>query len=245
VKDRKHKLISSFGLSSFVYFIIGLILFWTKKWHVLKYFWFRFPDTILPYISFFLFFSLLYDLLGKIEFIRNRALLKKSVPVVFLLTSIVLIGLSTGKFIGSVKPIIADTEYFYLKDTEVEMKEVMLWIRNSTDAASVFLVNPFIDNFYVGAERGAFIILKAGPLTEEKYAEWYERVKLCNGNKELTQYGWDNKSEIDKHFYALSEEELHRIGAEYGLDYYIGLENRALQLAAAYNNRRYAVYSLR
>ena len=138
----------------------------------------------------------------------------------------------------------ADTRYFYLEDTEEEMIDVMLWISKNTDESSVFLVNPFIDNFYVGAERGAFVLYKAGPPTEEKFAEWYERLKICNGNKELTQYSWKNRQEVERSFYALSQEEIQRITEKYGLDYYVGLEGRALQLPVVYDNGKYAIYSL-
>ncbi len=244
VKDRKYKILSSFGLSSFIFFVIGFIIYWSNKWHLLKFFWFRFPDTILPFVSFFCFFSLLFCYLGKIKFIRNRQVLTKSITFLFLLISISAVAYSVKRMVKYVKPIIADTRYFYLKDTEEEMTDVMLWISKNTDESSVFLVNPFIDNFYVGAERGAFVLYKAGPFTEEKYAEWYERLKICNGNKELTQYSKKNRQEVEQSFYALSQEEIQRINERYGMDYYVGLEGRALQLPVVYNNEKYAIYSL-
>ena len=161
-----------------------------------------------------------------------------------MLISIYAVTYSVQRFVKYVKPIIADTRYFYLKGTEREMKDVMLWINKNTDKSSVFLVNPFIGDFYVGAERGVFVMYKAGPLTEEKYAEWYERIKICNGNKELTRYSWKNRKEVEQSFYALSQEEIQRIGERYGLNYYVGLEKRALQLPVVYNNEKYAIYSL-
>jgi len=41
-----------------------------------------------------------------------------------------------------------------------------------------------------------------------------------------------------------SLKEIQRISERYGMDYYVGLAGRALQLPVVYNNEKYAIYSL-
>ncbi len=245
VKDNKYRMLSSFGLSTLVFFLVGFLVFWSGKLHLLKYFWFRFPDTILPFVGFLATISIAIKIITTMNFVTLRQVMSRSITLAILVFVMLAFVSGAMKFRKSIRQIIADPMYFYLQSNEEAIKDTMLWIRANTDKASKFLVSPFIDDFYVGAERGAFVLFKAGPLTESAYEEWYKRLRICNGNNDFTKYGWKNQQEVEEKFYSFSETDLRRIASEYDMQYYVGLKGRQLPFQVEYSNSKYAVYSLR
>lgn len=251
VKKIKYRTTASFSLCSLTFFITGLLLFWFKQIHLLKYFWFRLPDVILPFFSFFIFFSLLNEAIEK--YLQNEKnyppliiTVTKSLRIFFILATCVLMFFGFYKFFQSKSEIKRSGKYFYLNcKMDGDLKEALIWIRHNTSKDSIFLASPSINKFHIGAERAQFVSFKFMPLFGRDILEWYKRIKLCNNNEELKNIGLKNKRIIDTNFYNLDENLIRKLVMDYNLDYYLGKTEKNYSFPKIYENQTYSVYSIK
>ncbi len=244
-KSHLYRIFSSFALCSSILFGIGLLLFLQKKIALLRYYWFRFPDVVLPFFSFFLFFSLLSDIssrkLTNSGFLQFRYV-KRFIGCMVLTASLSLFVVGSIDFIKSFFILKQNETYFHYAGKDCELTDMMLWIRQHTPQDARFLISPYIEQFYMVAQRPIFVSFKHVPSSEKDIMEWYKRLLLCNNNKKIEGKGFERQNE--KEFYGMREKDIKSIARLYRLDYYLGIERKNLTFPRIYKNRSYTLYKI-
>jgi len=249
-REKKIKICSFFGFSSILFFGIGLVLFKFDQIAYLKYFWFRFPDVILPLFSFMLFFvfmSRAADFLASQNVFRTKRLYIKVIVIeaMFIILSGLLLIQGGMKFVKSYVLLARQGEFFYLSDVEPDLKEALIWIRTNTPKESIFLTSPMIDKFRVATERAQFVSFKLYPVLGEFVPEWFRRIKLCNNNQDLKIFERGLKEIMDNNFYSMEENFIRKLTKDYGVDYYLAKSNMDYSFTRLYENKSYTLYNLK
>jgi hypothetical protein len=250
-KRKEVRFISTFALSSLTFFAVGLAAYHSGKGHLLKFFWFRFPDVILPFFSFLLFFVVLSHALYGQLFKREKfqSLIARSrrpvelalvgATTLALLSGVVRSYHAIGKIIQHRGHICADS------GLDPDLRNALGWIRTNTSRESVFLADPVIDKFRIVTERAEFVSFKLYPVVEVYVPEWYRRIVACNNDRDLSAFSADPEATISRNFYSLDENVIKRLAGEYRLDYYIGRAGKKFGFPKVFENRVYALYDLR
>ena len=123
-------------------------------------------------------------------------------------------------------------------------RPVLEWIAENTPKQAIFLVDPTIADFYIYAQRAMLVSFRHSPQSAADILEWYERIKLCNGNRSLSKSGFRSIKEIQTNFYNLSEDLIRQIAHSYGISYYLGLSQKGLTFERAYSNAYFTVYKV-
>ncbi len=244
-KSRKYRILTGFTLCSSIFFFIGLLIFGLNKLYLLKYYWFRLPDAILPLFSFFLFFALIGELIRKnyINFLNiNFTALPQIIRILGISAALTLFVFAAGSFITTATAIHRDFNHFRYDTPDKELRKAMLWIRKNTSRDSTFLISPFIPSFYVVAQRAIFVSFKHVPASDYNILKWYKRLLLCNNNKNLSGEGF--KGQSDAEFYNLNENYIRKLARTYHLDYYLGKAGKPLSFSRVYENASYALYKI-
>jgi hypothetical protein len=121
-------------------------------------------------------------------------------------------------------------------------RTVFAWIAGNTPKEAVFLVDPTLADFYLTAQRSMFCSLKHLPSYEDEILEWHDRLSLCNGGKEFNQSGATVAGELQDNFYQLSLTQIKMIARQYAVSYYLGNEERQLNLPLIYDSGSYRLY---
>jgi len=244
-KNLKRRTLAKLGLSSYSLFLIGYIFFLTGTHNLLKYYWFRFPDTMVPLLCFLILFSFISEVVNRQaerEIVNIK--LEDTVKIACYIISFILLlfplyysGKILAKSIISKNPIyMARYEYNYITLTD--------WIKHNTSENDIFLVSPTISTFYIAANRAEYVSFKHVPQDESQVEEWYRRIMICNNNERLKSYGFKNLSQIAEHFYSLDDKQVNEICRKNGLKYYVGLVGKKRELNSVYKNDKYSIYMI-
>ena len=120
---------------------------------------------------------------------------------------------------------------------------MLLWVRGNTAKSDQFLVNPFLEWFYLAAERPMFVSFQHSPQSENDILEWHRRMKLCNNNQELTELG-SNEDDITRNFYNLEEPFIQSVAREYDLTFYLGKTDKSLGFPIFHRTKEYILYRI-
>lgn len=238
------RFLASYGLASVSLFLIGLGLYAFGDIHILRLYWFRFPDTIVPLLS-LIFSGIIFEKIIKTLFsgflclpgIRVNIGKYNERHLRIIAGIVVLVGIlaaASGSTYNRIKSELDDRK---------PIRDSQEWILNNTPEDAVFLIDPTIDNFYVEAQRAVFVSYKHLPQSPDEIMEWYERIKICNGNRPPEKIK-DSFEEIQTNFYNLDETSIRSIAKTYGIDYYLGLPNQKLTFNRIYSDSYYTLYQI-
>jgi hypothetical protein len=249
-RSRIYRFISAYALSSGVLFMIGLAIYKLGYFYLLKYYWFRFPDVILPFMGIVLVSLILNDLANGHSPFRSthRISWSRIQPMLNTGLSVLLILVATGVVLKSSWQLQEKLRNSISKANSQNEKELSIleWIKDNTPRNAVFLVDPtnFYGDFYTKAQRAIFVSLKHVPQFEGDIIEWHKRIKLVNGNREPEQVGIKSQRELKYNFYNLDEGIIKEIAEEYGITYYLGLSKRPLTFESVHNVNGYTLYKI-
>jgi hypothetical protein len=240
------RFIAAFALGSVSLFIIGLIIFAFRDTQLLSYYWFRFPDVMVPFMSLVL-VVLLFNNYANGSLIKNPIYQKLSqglhiilrlVPPIILGIFIIILAQQTNRLHTSY----ADS----LINNSGTILPAFAWISSNTPNSAVVLVDPTEEDFYIYAQRAMFVSWKSSPQSAAAILEWYKRISLINGNIDLVK-GNSGSSirEIHANYYKLEENQILQISSEYGINYYVGLADQKLSFKRVYSDSIYAVYAMK
>jgi Domain of unknown function (DUF6798) len=231
-KDSLRKLLY-FTAGSGVIFIIGLLFYVTKQYHLLKYYPFRFGDIIIPFTAYILFLTGI----DKYLFIK-KALWGRITAIAVLTITGVLFTMETGSVIKNDIPI----EMLGEQQAEIEL---YTWIQENTPKNAVFIISPFIDNFNITSNRAQFVTFKHIPQNERDVIAWYEKLTELNNGLDFYDGGISlDLSEFTINYNSLSDKKLLVMGTKYKLDYYVGTADRNGNLERVYFNDKWGIYNL-
>jgi hypothetical protein len=240
------RLIAAFALGSVSLFLIGLIIFAYRDTQLLSYYWFRFPDVMVPFMSLVL-VALLFNNYAIGDLIKTPIYQKLSQGLHLILRLLPPIIMGIFIIVMAQQTYRLQTSY---EDSLINDPETILpafaWISSNTPRQAIFLVDPTQQDFYIYAQRAMFVSWKSAPQSAGAILEWYKRIKLCNGNGDLAK-GNSGISvyEIHTNYYKLDETQIQQIADEYGINYYVGLADQKLTFKRVYSDSIYAVYAIK
>jgi hypothetical protein len=246
--DRRYRFLATYALAALGLFSVGLVLYYTGQYPLLKYYWFRFGDTMAPFILLLLAACLVSDYLRAGRAVGSAAAdrpsrLRKGILIA---AAVMTLAACTGSLLlfGLHLKVMGESSPYYLWKMDGELKKALLWIRSSTPRDSTVLTDPFIDTLYVTAERAQFVAFKHIPQDDRGIIEWYGRMLELNNGVEPANKGFTMQDEMKRSYYALDERTLTRLAKKYGIDYYLDKNGRSLPFTAVYRNKNYVLYSV-
>ena len=125
----------------------------------------------------------------------------------------------------------------------VEWAEMTEWIRAQTPKDAVFVSPPWMNIFWVDAERAQVGDYKRAPHNYQ-IIEWKHRLEALNGGP-LTARGIHIMDELKRHYPYLSVQELEKIRDLYGASYYLTtVERPEMSGQLVHGNGEYFLYRL-
>lgn len=221
---------AAYTLGSLGLFLVGLAIFALGQVEWLKYYWFRFADVIVPFMGGSL-------LVGQGAEWGPVARLGAAGRKWLHLAIIGLIVINIGY-------------HLYQLGQEFKQQEsshtiaTLEWIAKNTPPEATFLVDPTMSNFYLYAQRAMFVSWKHIPYRNEDILEWYERIKLANGNRSPAGQGFAALVELQDNFYHLDPAQIQAISGRYAIDYYLGNISQDLPFEPVYQNGHFVLYRL-
>jgi len=241
------RFIAAYALGSVSLFLVGLAIYAWGEITLLRYYWFRFPDVMVPFMTAVLVALFLSDFADNRLTIpslshslqhKARAILNREGPILLIAASIILI------IVQPMYQLRKEFRGFEKTDGAKARHHLLEWIAENTPRDAVFLVDPTIEDFYIYAQRAMFVSFKNSPQSAADILEWYKRIKLCNGNRSPDKSGFDSEKELHTNFYKLDEDQIRQIANSYGINYYLGLPQQRLAFEHAYSNSYFTVYKV-
>ena len=247
VRTSSVRFFAAYALGSLVLFAIGLIIWGIGSTELLRFYWFRFPDTIVPFgTTMLLAFGIgeLYrryilqesDTTTETHGNVSRSWKRGIEPVLIIL----LIALSVVEIVKDLPKLNDGTGW-----ASTPYTPMFDWIATNTPHDATFLIDPSMQEFYVRAERAAFVSFKHSPQSAKDIAEWHKRLVLCNGGAELQDAGFGVAKTIRKTYYALDPEQIGKIATEYNVDYYLGKEGSTLPYDEVHSVKEWILYKVK
>lgn len=212
-------------LSSSVFFYIGLFLYYNEKFSLLKFYWFRVPDVMLP-TAFSI--AILFLIKNKFPQVPQKI---RNIIIAGIFFAILIYAIEVGK-----------EDYSKFTNKIVKKKDVYSWIQNNTNVTDTFIINPFDAYFYIHAERPILAGFKFSPQQEDKFVEWYERIRLLNPGSEYASRGAKLRREVSKNYLNLKEEKISNIAKKYNIKYFVTKSAHKLNFPIAYIDQSNCIY---
>ena len=250
-RSRQLRYLGFYALGSLLLFLAGLIIYWSGAYDLLRFYWFRFPDTMLPFLTLMSLALMLSTYLrgtaplgrqSKEEEILGSSSVSHRKLGIAGAAAVALVAVLTISRILPQIPGIADKEGRGWGDPTA--RPMLDWIKTNTPRESVMLVSPTMQSFYVQAERAMFVSFKHSPQSAPDIVEWYRRLTLCNGGIPPTRKSNDVLGELDRHFYDLDEKSIRHIARLYGTTHYLGKPDRTLEFPQVYRTQDYVLYRI-
>lgn len=228
-------LLARYGLAALGLFAAGLILWLAGAVELLRFYWFRFGDAMIPFIVAMLIAygaGLLYR-----RFVKSGTgrLMGRTAALLAMGVVVTVYAIRTGKGIDRMddRPW-APVPYGTLLDR----------IERETPADALFLISPTMQEFYVRAERRTFVSFKHSPQSAADVVEWRQRLRLLNRGRPITVRGFAAAEEIERNFYNMSAEEVRHLARITGADYYLGKEEQQLPFRSVMSQNGYVLYAV-
>ncbi len=241
------RFLAAYGLSAVGLFGIGLILFWLDATAFQKYYWFRVPDVMIPFLL------VLIPNLWVNEVSFGRAPIRKvnwswlpQVGEFFTrnryishLILILLVGIAGWQIWNSARaaPQIEANRRF-------TPPPMMTWIAANTPEDAVFMTDAWLMEFYVHAQRAMFVSYKHVPQQDQDLLAWYDRIMLTNGHDVPRQTIPLTKAEWRANFYSLPAATIQKLAADYGVDYYLGKPGQNLPFPVIQQTTGWVLYEI-
>ena len=239
------RFVAAFSLGSVFLFLVGLVINALGKIALLRFYWFRFPDVMVPFMGAVLIALFLSEYAG-LRIPRNTLIEKFQSGLQTVLRL-------APAFIAAFLILILVQQTVRVRSSYVASRHPnppailtsLEWISRNTPKQALFLADPSQADFYVYAQRAELVSWKSAPQSAAELLEWYKRIKACNGNADLINRGYNSEQEIHDNFYKLDQTQIQQMADQYGINYYLGLADQKLSYARVYSDATYAVYRIK
>ncbi|MCK5834025.1 hypothetical protein KAH81_10205 [bacterium] len=240
-RSKSNKLITLSTLFSLSFFGLGIVFYLSDFSGGLRFYLFRFADVYVPFSIMLLVATFISSTMEA----KSNRVKKVFIILMYILNGLVLIyGITIGYNDSKIYKKTFKNGYLY---RDLELQKTLKWISCNTEKNAVFLIPPSLEEFYFTALRPAFVTLKHSPQNDTEIIEWFERIKLCNGEspppRGIGIYRYED--EIDSHYFNLDEANLRVIASNYTIDFYLDRADKPLELPIVFQNQGYRLYSIR
>jgi hypothetical protein len=234
--DPRIRFLAASALCSVGLFMIGLLLAAVGEIELLRFYWFRFPDSFLPFITLMLLAvaaSRGFDALSR----RPGRLRPRGVEVALVT---VLVALSGSEILAGLPDLRSPARW--AGSAQAPMYD---WIAANTRRDATFLLDPSAETFYVRAERAMFVSYKHSPQSEADIREWFSRLTMANGGEAPRGFGLEAARRIAAELDGLDVTRLADIAHRFDVDYYLAGAERQLPFPVAHRIGELVLYELK
>ena len=252
-RSRNLRFLGYYALGSIGLFTIGLLVYAVGATDLLRYYWFRFPDTIVPFLTIMLITLLASERIrGAFPLRTQKNKDQQRIPKWSARTQMIISTLG-GLTVAIVIIITAARIYSRFPGIEdaankgwgdAKARPMLTWIKDNTPRQAIFLADPTMQSFYVQAERATLVSFKHSPQSAPDILEWYRRLTLCNGGVPPSRGDFDMNAELRKNFYSLSPESIRHIAQLYGTAYYLGKIQHPLPFQEVHRDAGLILYKI-
>ncbi|MEP5614437.1 MAG: DUF6798 domain-containing protein [Cyclobacteriaceae bacterium] len=224
---------------------LGISIYLLGDPSLLRYYFFRFNDTIQPFLTILIIGALLTE-----QFPRFLSKIPRPQRLKRILLATLSIVLFSFFFVRNQQNIKAffDADSFSPKAIESRSSldiEMTNWVKNNTSESSVFIAPVGMETFYMEAGRALFVSWKHSPQNATNMEEWYHRILLLNKGESLLKENIDPKIEVEKNYDRLNENEILEIKMLYPeVTHIIFPAANKLAFEVAHRTERFILYRL-
>ena len=215
-----HRLLAGYALCTAPFFLFGILLGALGANSLLRYYWFRVPDTLLPFASIVLAAAFIQQWMQRREWLATAAWQRTARIAPLVLAGVLLAVCS----VFAVQRATLSRPTFEASMPE-GLADALVFAREHTPRDAVFLVEPSLDSFYLVAERAMFVAWRHMPATPPLILEWHQRLIACGGGIEPESSGWSALTEIRKRMHELSAAQVQQLVADWKLTHLL-VDNR-------------------
>lgn len=223
---------SSYALFSVIISLIGLTIFAISGASpALKYYFFRFSDIMLPFVTLLNVVSFLIDYLEKSYPQKEKQMhyLGIAICLIFIIPKVNYFASNSTLSIQQIKT---------GTNTDVHMTE---WVKKHTDKNSVFIAPPDDMFFYINYERALFVSWKHSPQSASDMVEWHNRLKMLNCGNEFK-----NLQEVKHGYFNLTSVDISNITDKYpNIDYFITSKTVKLDYPVLFESSQLILYDIK
>jgi hypothetical protein len=244
--SKKGRFIAAFSLGSVFLFLTGMVIYALGNAPLLRFYWFRFPDVMVPFMSVLLIALFLNDFADK-RFTKNSLFqrIQFEIQTIFRLLPPIIIGFLIVMMVQQTNRVLS-SYHASLHPNPPVILSTLNWISKNTPKQAIFLVDPSESDFYIYAQRAMVVSWKSSPESAGEILEWYKRIKLLNGNVDLdNNRGYAASQELQSNFYKLNASQVQQIAKLYRINYFLGLSTQNFPFERVYSDSTYAVYKVK
>jgi hypothetical protein len=242
------RLLAHYGLTALALFVLGLLVFWLGPRSWLRFYWFRFGDTVplgLGWVALALWLGDRTERWRAQEGGQHRARMR----LVYALPRVATVLLPLLALLPYVL-----TEPLRWRELEIPARRIELpeaartsmgtWIQRNTRRDALFAVDPSLESFYVDAQRAMLVSFKHSPQSELDVLEWYKRLVGLNGGRAPERRGFQAMRELSCGFQRLSAAQLKALVHDYRIDYVL-TKTASYPFKVAHRDAAWTLYDLR
>jgi len=229
------KFLAGYAIAGVGLFVAGLLIWALNLTDLLRFYWFRFPDSMLPFSTLMLtayFLSQRYESVAHLVGVTRIRWLELGLVAAVAVPAFVEVASGLPELRPSVR---------WANSSSAPMYD---WISVHTPKDATFLVDPSEETFYVRAERSTFVSYKHSPQSAAEIHEWFTRLTLANGGLPPDGYGLRAAQRIGQRMYLLDTGQLEWLRDEYGVDYYLGKEGSPIPFQVVHRAGDLVLYGL-
>ena len=238
IKKRKDlRALAVYNFAALFITFIGFVVYWTGQTDLLRFYFFRFADTVLPFsCSLYLFILLQEYFQGNYTNVLSRG---RQVGLGAFIMFILLVSQykKIPKFINP------DT-YSESRFMDYFDEETANWIQENTEKETIFIIPVSKRDFYLAAQRSSFVSFKHSPQKGADIEEWFKRMMLLNRGETVNETPIFMK-QVDQNYQELTKAEVLKIKEEYQVDYMLFECCKELDLPVVFRNEQYVLYKIR
>jgi len=231
-KNKIVKSISIFNLSNSFVTIVGLFIYFFGNQLLLRYYFFRFSDALLPLLT----------ILNLYFFLQSKYTITSTIKNTVLGFFLTLFFLTN---FDRVKILFTPSYYINISERSSFNVEMSSWIKENTSKHDVFIVSPTLSNFQVSTERSVFVTLKSSPQASKDLIEWHKRIRLLI-NKPLVYQDFKASYQLVKDSYKqITTDNIVKIKEQYPELTYLCISSAVdLDFEIAYQVGKFKLYKL-
>jgi len=244
---RQSKSLLLYGAIASLWLLVGATASVARMYDLLKYYLFRFPDVMVPFVLVFGAAAAGSELFRRY---RQHGVANglRGLSTVAIVGAVLLATVGSFDSVSSLIHRMVPHPRGGVPIADKAEREFYEWISTETEEGDLFLMPPFgNEDFFLKAQRPQFFSFGAMSSTDPEIIEWYRRLTYVNGGTppDLEVIHTVLQPQYESNYLSLSQDRLSVVADRWGLDFYVTTESRPdLIDKLAFENDDYYVYEL-
>jgi hypothetical protein len=247
VRFRPARFLAGYLLASLGLFMLGILFWIAGEVPLLRAYWFRLADTMVPLGSLLL-AGCWIDRLVRGHLTQGTASSPGSgeAPRVRLVERSLHVA-AVALSIGLAPRLATKIQSLLDRNSWIEPATASMdrWIRENTPTDAIFLISPVRDDFYIRTGRSIVVNFKASPQQDPvAMHEWFDRLQLVNQDRPFATRGFERMAEIRRAFDTLGEGTVRLMRRRYGARYLLTGSSRPYSFPVLHSANGLVLYEI-